>query len=108
MNYCICVQCFNKPVETLLVLESLEKCDKISKINLLLFIDKANESTKSFEKNNELINKLYKYKKNKENLYKSIIIKISDSNLGPYKACFQCVENAFEISENVIFTEDDI
>lgn len=108
MDYAICIQCFNKPIETLLVLDSLEKNKNLKNIHLLLYVDKANENSKSYIKNNELIEKLILYKKKKNNLFKSITIKIADSNLGPYLCCFETIETGFILSNNVIFSEDDI
>ena len=108
MDVCIVIQCFNKPSETLEVLKSLEENDNIQIINLLLFIDKANIGTKHCKKNKELIELLQNYKNNKNNAYKSITLKISEKNLGPYKACCECIDNAFQISKFIIFSEDDI
>ena len=108
MDYCVCIQCFNKPIESLLVLDSLEKNDNLKKIHLLLYVDKAKIGTKSYEKNIELIDKLISYKNNKDCLFKSITIKVSDINLGPYKCCYTAIETGFTLSNNVIFSEDDI
>lgn len=108
MDYAVCIQCFNKPIETLLVLDSLEKNDNLKNINLLLYVDKANNNSKSFDKNNELIKKLLSYKKIKSDIFKSITVKISDKNLGPYICCYETIETGFTLSNNVIFSEDDI
>jgi len=107
MDLCLCIQCFNKPIETLLVSPSLEKNDNLKQIHLLLYVDKANEKSKSYEKNIELIKKLFSYKNEKEYLFKSITIKVSDINLGPYKCCYNAIETGFTLSEHVIFSEDD-
>ena len=108
MDYCVCIQCFNKPIETLLFLESLEQCIGISDINLILFIDKAISNSKYYKKNKELIKVLNNYSNNQKNVYKSIEIIISDQNLGPYKACCNCIDNGFKKYKYVIFSEDDI
>jgi hypothetical protein len=107
MDCCICIQCYCKPVETLITLNSLEKCDEIKYINLLLFVDKARNNSKFEKKNIELINLLNIYKLNKENLYKSITIYIPDNNLGPYLGCSKCVDIGLTINKYVIFSEDD-
>jgi hypothetical protein len=107
MDYAICIQCFNKPNETLLVLKSLEKNDNLMNVHLLLYVDKADINNKSYNKNKELIEKLILYKE-KKNIFKSITIKISDISLGPYKCCFETINTGFTLSENVIFSEDDI
>jgi hypothetical protein len=108
MDLCVCIQCFNKPIETILVLKSLEKCKEVSEINLVLFIDKATSSSKSFNKNKELIDVLINYKNYNQKLYSSIQIILSDKNLGPYKACCECIDKSFEKYNYVIFSEDDI
>ena len=107
MDYCVCIQCFCKPIETLALLDSLEKNDNLKKIHLLIYIDKANDNSKFYKKNQELIKKIIFYK-NKENLFKSITIKLSNINLGPYKCCYETIETGFTLSDNVIFSEDDI
>ena len=108
MDYCVCIQCFNKPIETLLVLNSLEKNANLKKIHLLLYVDKAENKTKSYKKNIELIDKLISYKNEKDCLFKSLTLIMSDINLGPYKCCYLTIENGFTLSNNVIFSEDDI
>jgi hypothetical protein len=108
MDFVVCIQCFNKPIETMLVLESLEKNENLKNIHLLLYVDIANINNKSYNNNNELIKRLNNYKEEKNNIYKSITIKISDKNLGPYKCCFETINTGFSISDNVIFSEDDI
>ena len=55
MDYCVCIQCFNKPIETLLVLDSLETNNNLKNIHLLLYVDKSNDNTRSFNKNKEFI-----------------------------------------------------
>ena len=65
MDYCVCIQCFNKPIETLLVLESLENNNNLNQIHLLLYIDGVTKGTKSYEKNTQLIDKLISYKNEK-------------------------------------------
>lgn len=107
MDCCICIQCYCKPIETLYVLKSLEKCEEIKNIHLLLFIDKASNNSK-FEINNlNLIALLQNYKEEKSVLYKSITIYIPENNLGPYIGCYTCIEYAFKISPFIIFSEDD-
>lgn len=103
----IVLQCFCKPVETIKVLESLEKCDGIRDYNLLLFIDKAKDE-KFIEKNDTLIREVKAYKKNKNKAYKSITIKKSKKALGPYLACYYAMQEAFKKNQFVIFSEDDI
>ncbi len=106
-NYCITIQCFSKPIETLYILESLENCININNFNVLLFVDKANKNSIFVDKNNELIHLLYIYIKEKQNIYKTISLYIADYNLGPYKACCKCIDLAFENNDYVIFSEDD-
>ena len=107
MDCCICIQCYCKPTETLITLNSLEQCDEIKYINLLIFIDKAEANSKFEKKNIELIKLLENYKLNKQNLYKSITIYIPDKNLGPYIGCCKCIDIGLTMNKYVIFSEDD-
>jgi hypothetical protein len=107
MDLCVCIQCFCKPIETLITLKSLEQCKEIQQLNLLLFIDNAQKNSKFEQKNNELIHLLEKYKLENQALYKSITIIIADHNLGPYIACASCIDNAFKMNSYILFSEDD-
>lgn len=107
-NCCICIQCFNKPNETQLVLKSLEKCENVKMYNLLIFVDKANKESKSFLENTKLIQILAEYVANSQHIYSSIDLIVSKTNLGPYKACYECIELGLKKNKFVIFSEDDI
>ena len=107
MSSCIVIQCFCKPDETIITLNSLEKCKEIISYNLLLYIDNTNNK-KFLNSNKILLLKLMEYKKKSEHLYKSIKIMVTKKNIGPYQCCYDAIEHAFTYNEYVIFSEDDI
>jgi len=107
MKSCIIIQCYVKPIETLLVLQSLEKCDGIKEYDIILYVDKSPEKSKFEEPNKELIVKLKEYKNNNHHKYNQIIIFINQNNLGPYICCGNGIDYCFENYDYVIFTEDD-
>lgn len=41
MKSCVMIQCFAKPVETMIVLNTLELCEGIINYSLVLYVDKA-------------------------------------------------------------------
>lgn len=104
MKCCIVIQCFVKPNETLLVLNSLEKCEGIEEYSLILYVDKANKHSKFEKNNNELIEKLKNYKNDK---FQEIIIHVNENNLGPYITCGDAIDFCFKKFDYVIFSEDD-
>lgn len=105
MDICICISAFNKPKETLFVIESIEKCYLSNFITLLIYIDTVDNGNISYNNNQQLIKNITEYKNNK---FKNIIVHITKKNEGPYLACFNCIEKAFTICDFVVFGEDDI
>lgn len=108
MPSCIVVQCFCKPIETIVLLNSLHNCHEINQYNLLLYVDNAKDNSRFKQKNLELIKLLDKYKLENKDIFKSIQLIICGSNKGPYIGCYDAIEYAFTYNDFVIFTEDDI
>ena len=108
MSSCVVIQCFCKKDETIATVTSLEGCVGVSEFNLLLYVDKAKMGDQRESSNIELIGLLSEYKRRSEHLYKSVRIIVSETNLGPYIACFRAIEYAFTYNEFVVFSEDDI
>jgi|LakMenEpi03Aug12_release.lakeMendotaPanAssembly.Ray.scaffolds.fasta_scaffold217030_2 hypothetical protein len=111
-NYVIGIQCFVK-IDTLQdLLASLEKCIGKEKYTLVFFIDNThnmsyNNRSHWYAANKHVINYIYSYKEQKKYLYKNIIIKLSNNNVGPYKGAKILIDECFQHSDYVIFTEDD-
>jgi hypothetical protein len=103
----VLLQCYVKPIETIKVLESLEKSEGIKNYALVLYIDKAHDGSKFAESNKELINILNDYKSLNEHKYKEILIFINETNKGPYITCCDGMEYCFARYDFVIFSEDD-
>ena len=103
----ILIQCYVKPIITLNILNKLKTFNNLKKYILILYIDKAKPNSKFTKNNNLLIKNLLKFKKKYNNLFKNIIIKINNKNLGPYLTCFHANNFAFNYSDFVIFSEDD-
>lgn len=118
MESCVVVQCFCKLKETITTLRSLERCIGVNEYNLLLYVDRTPRAdnknaihsvlSEMVHSNALLIDRLAEYKRESEHLYKSIEIVVSETNLGPYVACFNAIELAFASNEFVVFSEDDI
>lgn len=67
MEFSVCIQCFNKPLEIMSVLDSLEKNAHLDKVHLVLYVDKARTNI-HFQKNSEVKRVLTEYKLTKNAL----------------------------------------
>jgi hypothetical protein len=108
-NFVIGIQCFVKLEILQLVLEKLEQCYGSNKYTLILFVDSSNNLLYNrpdwIEKNNNVINYIKNYTSNK---FKTIIKHYEKNNLGPYVWCKKTVDLCLDISDYVIFMEDDV
>lgn len=113
MASCLILQCFQKPIETIRVLESVAECDGVAEYDIILWCDVAHDSHLPNpgplgQKNRELIEVLRKYQKSEEARFKSIELKINSQPRGPYTTCYDAIEYGFQGHAFVVFSEDDI
>lgn len=107
----LAIQCFVKYDTLKIVLENLLRCYNKEKYTVVFGLDSCQNMpyqnrSSWLENNKKILELITNYKKQK--YHKDTIILKNEKNLGCYQTCYKLINYAMDLSEFVIFIEDDV